>query len=475
MAHPATRSTHRRRADHPRRRHRDHEEAGPAVTAMFRSLAGRNYRIWFAGALVSNVGTWMQRTAQDWIVLTQLSDNNAVAVGITMALQFGPQLLLLPLTGLAADRFDRRKMLMLTQGLMGLLGLGLGVMVLTHTATLLALYGFALALGIVAAFDAPIRQAFVSDVVQGEDVSNAVALNSASFNAARLIGPAVAGVLIAAIGSGWVFVINAGSFLAVLVALRFVDPAQLAERVRAGRGKGQIVAGFRYVRTRPDIVVVLCMIFVVGTFGVNFPIFTSTMARVEFHQGAGEFGLLNSVMAIGSVLGALLSARRDKPRMRTLVLAAGGFGLACTAAALAPTYWTFAIVLMFVGLASLTFMTTANALVQTTTKPAMRGRVMALYMAIFAGGTPIGAPLVGAVADAFGPRWAIVVGAASGFVALAIAVVWLVRYQRVRLRYDADSRLHLAITHAVPVVGSRAALRRELERDETLADRSSAV
>lgn len=289
---------------------------------MFRSLAGRNYRIWFAGALVSNVGTWMQRTAQDWIVLTQLSDNNAVAVGITMALQFGPQLLLLPLTGLAADRFDRRKMLMLTQGLMGLLGLGLGVMVLTHTATLLALYGFALALGIVAAFDAPIRQAFVSDVVQGEDVSNAVALNSASFNAARLIGPAVAGVLIAAIGSGWVFVINAGSFLAVLLALRFVDPAQLAERVRAGRGKGQIVAGFRYVRTRPDIVVVLCMIFVVGTFGVNFPIFTSTMARVEFHQGAGEFGLLNSVMAVGSVLGALLSARRDRPRMRTLVLAA---------------------------------------------------------------------------------------------------------------------------------------------------------
>ncbi len=389
---------------------------------MFRSLSGRNYRIWFAGALVSNVGTWMQRTAQDWIVLTQLSDNNAVAVGVTMALQFGPQLLLLPLTGLVADRFDRRRMLMLTQGLMGALGLGLGVMVLTHTATLLSLYGFALALGIVAAFDTPIRQTFVSDVVQGENVSNAVALNSASFNAARLIGPAVAGVLIAAIGSGWVFVINAASFLAVLLALRFVDPAQLADRPRAKRGKGQIVAGFRYVRTRPDIIVVLCMIFVVGTFGVNFPIFTSTMARIEFHRGAGEFGLLNSVMAIGSVLGALLSARRDRPRMRTLVIASAGFGLACTAAAFAPTYWSFAVVLTLVGLASLTFMTTANALVQTTTEPAMRGRVMALYMAIFAGGTPIGAPIVGAIADAAGPRWAIGVGAASGFVALAIAL-----------------------------------------------------
>lgn len=452
------------------------------MSAMFRSLSGRNYRIWFAGALVSNIGTWMQRTAQDWLVLTQLTHDDAVAVGVTMALQFGPQLLLLPWTGLVADRFDRRRMLMLTQGLMGLLGLGLAVMVLTDTATLWSLYGFALALGVVAAFDTPVRQAFVSDVVTGEQVSNAVALNSASFNAARLIGPAVAGVLIAAIGSGWVFVINAGSFLAVLVALRFVDPRQLADRARAPRGKGQLVAGFRYVRTRPDIIVVLCMIFVVGTFGVNFPIFTSTMARVEFHRGAGEFGLLNSVMAVGSVLGALLSARREVPRMRTLTIAAGGFGLACTAAAFAPTYWTFAVLLAFVGLASLTFMTTANALVQTTTAPAMRGRVMALYMAVFAGGTPLGAPIVGAVADAWGPRWAIGVGATSGFVALAIALVWLVRFQHVRLRYDADNRLHLAVTRSLPVVApapgtraARAAVRRDLEHDEAVVERSSAV
>jgi MFS family permease len=420
----------------------------------------------------------MQRTAQDWLVLTQLTHDDAVAVGVTMALQFGPQLLLLPWTGLVADRFDRRRMLMLTQGLMGLLGLGLAIMVLTDTATLWSLYAFALALGVVAAFDTPVRQAFVSDVVSGEQVSNAVALNSASFNAARLIGPAVAGVLIAAVGSGWVFVINAASFTAVLIALRFVDPEQLADRPKAGRGKGQLVAGFAYVRTRPDIIVVLCMIFVVGTFGVNFPIFTSTMARIEFHRGAGEFGLLNSVMAIGSVLGALLSARRDKPRMRTLVLAAGAFGLACTAAAFAPTYWTFAVVLVFVGLASLTFMTTANALVQTTTTPAMRGRVMALYMAIFAGGTPIGAPIVGGIADAWGPRWAIGVGALSGFVALAIAVVWLTRFQHLRLRYDADTRLHLAVTDSVPVVGARAArtaVRRDLQRDEAVTDRSSAA
>ncbi|KQO60301.1 MFS transporter [Curtobacterium sp. Leaf261] len=445
------------------------------MTAMFRSLSGRNYRIWFAGALVSNVGTWMQRTAQDWIVLTQLTHESAVAVGVTMALQFGPQLVLLPWTGLVADRFDRRRMLMLTQTLMGLLGMGLAIVVLTGDANLWNVYGFALALGIVAAFDAPVRQAFVSDVVTGEHVANAVALNSASFNAARLIGPAVAGVLITVVGTGWVFFINALTFAAVLIALKYVDPAQLGQRVRAPREKGQIQEGFRYVRNRPDIVVILCMIFVVGTFGVNFPIFTSTMARVEFHRGASEFGLLNTVMAVGSVAGALLSARREKPRMGLLVLASAGFGAACAVAAVMPTYWSFAAVLTLVGLCSLTFMTTANAIVQTTTAPAMRGRVMALYMAIFAGGTPIGAPIVGWVADAFGPRWALGVGALSGFVALAIAIVWLVHWEHVRLRYEPDSRLHVAITHAIPVVGSaesRDEIRTDLERDEVVANRT---
>jgi MFS family permease len=442
---------------------------------MFRSLSGRNYRIWFAGPLVSNVGTWMQRTAQDWIVLTQLTHESAVAVGVTMALQFGPQLVLLPWTGLVADRFDRRRMLMLTQTLMGLLGMGLAIVVLTGDANLWNVYGFALALGVVAAFDAPVRQAFVSDVVTGEHVANAVALNSASFNAARLIGPAVAGVLITVVGTGWVFFINALTFAAVLIALKFVDPAQLGQRIRAPREKGQIREGFRYVKDRPDIVVILCMIFVVGTFGVNFPIFTSTMARVEFHRGAGEFGLLNTVMAVGSVAGALLSARREKPRMRLLVIASAGFGAACAVAAVMPTYWSFAAILTLVGLSSLTFMTTANAMVQTTTAPAMRGRVMALYMAIFAGGTPIGAPIVGWVADAFGPRWALGVGALSGFVALAIALVWLLRWEHLRLRYEPDTRLHIAITHAIPVVGSaesRQEIRTDLERDEVVANRT---
>jgi MFS family permease len=401
---------------------------------MFRSMSVVNYRIWFAGALVSNVGTWMQRTAQDWIVLTQLTDYNATAVGIVMALQFGPQLVLMPWSGLIADRFDRRKLLMLTQTLMGLLGLGLGIITVTGVVELWHVYLFALALGVVAAIDAPARQTFVSELVPDDSLSNAVALNSASFNGARLIGPAVAGVLTVAVGAGWVFLINAVTFGFTVLAMMLLRTKDLRVQPRAPRERGQLVAGFRYVWKRPDIIAVLITVFLVGTFGFNFAIFTSTMATVEFGMGASEFGMLSSIMAVGSVAGALLSARRSRPRMRLVVGGAFFFGLTCTIAALMPNYITFAISLAFVGLTSLTLMTTANAYVQTTTEPAMRGRVMALYMAIFAGGTPLGAPLVGWVADQFGPRWAIGVAAAAGLIAAAAVMFWMVRYQRLRLR-----------------------------------------
>lgn len=278
------------------------------MSAMFRSLAGVNYRIWAGGALVSNVGTWMQRTAQDWIVLTQLTHNNAAAVGFVMALQFGPQLLLLPVTGWAADHLDRRKLLMATQGAMGVLGLGLGLLTVTGVVQLWHVYVFALLLGVVAAFDAPARQTFVSELVAGPNLSNAVALNSASFNAARLLGPAVAGLLTAAVGAGWVFLINAGTFAAVLISLMTLRREQLYRTERAKRTRGGLVEGFTYVRKRPDIMVILIMVFLIGTFGLNFPIFISTMSVTVFHQGAGEYGILSSVMAIGSVVGALLSA-----------------------------------------------------------------------------------------------------------------------------------------------------------------------
>lgn len=417
------------------------------MSAIFRSLSSVNYRIWFAGALVSNVGTWMQRTAQDWIVLTQLTHNDALAVGIVMSLQFGPQLVLLPITGYAADHLDRRKLLMATQGAMGVLALGLGLLTVTGVVQLWHVFLFALLLGVVTAFDGPARQTFVGDLVGTTMLGNAVALNSASFNAARLIGPAAAGLLTAAVGAGWVFLINAVSFAAVLASLALLRRDRLHPSKRAGRSRGSLVEGFRYVRHRPDLLSVLTMVFLVGTFGLNFPIFVASMASTVFHKGAGEYGILSSVMAVGSVAGALLSARREKPRATLLTVSGIIFGLGCLAAAAAPGYWFFGAMLAVVGVASQTFNTTANGVVQLSTHPALRGRVMAIYMAIFMGGTPIGAPIVGWVADAFGPRWALVVGGASGILAAAVGVFYMVRYRGMRL---AIGERRLRFTFAEP-------------------------
>jgi len=432
---------------------------------MFRSLRGFNYRIWFAGALVSNVGTWMQRTAQDWIVLTELTDNDAVAVGITMALQLGPQLLLVPWSGYIADRFDRRKLLIATQVTMALLGAALGIMVVLGVAELWHVYGFALALGIASAIDAPARQAFVSELVSEKNLPNAVALNSASFNAARLIGPAVAGILTVAVGAGWVFLINAFTFAATLVSLGLLRRSELRVAPRAPRGPGQLADGFRYVARRPDILAVMAVIFVVSTFGMNFPIFSSTMASVEFHHGAGEFGLLSSVLAIGSVTGALLAARRERPRIRVVVLSAAAFGVSCLIAAVMPTFETFAISLILVGFTAITLMTTANGVVQTTTSPVMRGRVMALYLAIFVGGTPLGAPIVGLVANEFGPRWALGVAGLSGFIAAIVGITWIMVSKNLRVRFV---RRRFRV---VPRSDKRARAEEELAIDETVARR----
>ena len=332
---------------------------------MFRSLRLFNYRIWFIGALISNIGTWMQRTAQDWLVYDILTEQDAAAMGVVMALQLGPQLLLAPWAGLIADTYNRRKVLLATQVSMGMLGLGLGLLVLSGSAELWHVYAFALALGVVSAVDGPARQAFVSEVVSERDLPNADALNSASFNGARMVGPAVAGLLTVAVGPGVVFILNALTFGSMVVALLKMRAGELRVLPTAGHGKGRIKAGLRYVRLRPDIMMVMLAIFIVGTFGMNFAIYIAAMARTEFGRDAGIFGLLNSVMAIGSVAGALLSARRDRPRLRFVFGAAGAFGLACILSALAPTLELFALSLVPVGLFALTLMTSANAYVQT--------------------------------------------------------------------------------------------------------------
>jgi MFS family permease len=414
------------------------------VKRTFRSLRGFNYRVWACGALVSNVGTWMQRIAQGWLVLTQLTHNNATAMGVLMALQFGPHLLMLPLTGFAADHFNRRKLLIATQAGMGALAFGLGLLTITGLVQLWHVYVFAFALGCVTAFDSPARHTFVAELVGEADLSNAVALNSTSFNAARMIGPAIAGTLIASVGSGWVFLINAASFVAVLCSLTLLRVNELHVQDRATRTRGSFVEGFRYVWKRPDLKAIALMLFLIGTFGLNFQIFISTMSVKVFHAGASQYGFLTSVMAVGTIAGALLAAGREKPHFVLLLVGAAIFGLGCTLAALAPNAWLFGMALIVIGVSALTFSNSTNSLMQLSTEPAMRGRVMAIRLAIALGCTPLGAPIVGWVADSFGPRWSLGVGAASGFAAAIVGLHYLRKYRHLSIHFDAG-RLRFSI------------------------------
>ena len=378
----------------------------PAAGA-FRSLRSFNFRLWTAGALVSNIGTWMQRIAQDWLVLTQLTHHDASALGIVIGLQFVPLLLLLPWTGSAADRLDQRKLLMATQAAMGILALILGVLTITGIVQLWHVYVLAFLSGSALALDAPVRQTFVAEMVGDDDLPNAVALNSMSVNSAQMIGPAVAGLLIAGVGLGWAFLLNGLSFAAVLISMSFFRGSELHPNPRAHRISGGFIEGLRYVWNRPDLGAILLMLFLIGTFGFNFPIFISTMAVNVFHTDARGFGLLSSLMAVGTLAGSLLAASRMNPSLSSLLAGAGVFGLGCSLAAMAPGYWWFAVALMIVGAAALTFVNGTNSMIQLSTEPAMRGRVMALRVSIALGGTPIGAPIVGWVANHFGPRWSL--------------------------------------------------------------------
>ncbi|QCB94532.1 MFS transporter [Cellulomonas shaoxiangyii] len=417
------------------------------MSATFSSLTFRNYRLWFAGALVANVGTWMQRVAQDWLVLTQLTADSGVAVGITTALQFGPTLVLSAWAGVLADRFDRRKLLVLTQVAQGVLAAGLGALVLSGHAQLWHVYVFAGLLGCVTAIDGPVRQTFVAELVPAGRLSNAVGLNSASFNAARLIGPGAAGLLIAAVGTGWVFVINAVTFAATIVSLVLMRRADLYPMPHAKRAKGQIREGVAYVRNRSDILVIMVVVGVVSTFGLNFQLTSALMARLEFGRGAQEYGILGSVLAIGSLTGALLAARRERPRVRLVIGAAFAFGVTTGVMALMPTYTSYAIACIPVGFASLTMMTAANTAIQMSTDPAMRGRVMALYMMVFLGATPIGSPIVGWIGETFGARWSIGVGSISALLVSVGAAWWARSHWNVRLRYHVTGRPHVEVVH----------------------------
>ena len=399
------------------------------MSPTFRSLRNPNYRRYAAGGVVSNTGTWMQRVAQDWMVL-QLTGSGA-AIGLTTGLQFLPFLLLSPVAGLVADRIPKRRLLQLTNIGMAVPALVLGLLAVTGLAESWHVYVLALMLGVAAAFDAPARQSFVSELVDGDDLSNAVGLNSASFNAARLVGPAVAGVLIAALGggvvaTGWVILLNAVSYVAPVLSLRSLDGRMLHTPDLVRREPGQIRAGLRYVRGRPDLMLVLAIVFFAGTFGLNFQLTSALMATEVFGKGATEYGLLGTFMAVGSLTGSLLAARRIRVRQRLIVVAALTFAVVEMVAGAMPTYLAFALMTPLLGITALTMITAANTFVQLNTDPGMRGRVMALYMMIFIGGTPLGAPLIGWIGEVAGARWTLWIGGAATAVGvLAATAVYL--------------------------------------------------
>ena len=408
------------------------------MTPTFSALSNRNFRLFASGQMVSNTGTWMQRVAQDWLVLS-LTGQSGTALGIATALQFLPILLFTLWGGLLADRLPKRKVLVGTQLVMGLQALTLGILTVTGTARVWHVYLLALVLGLAAALDTPVRQAFVSEMVGRRDLPNAVALGAATFNLGRVIGPAVAGLLIAAIGTGPVFLVNAASYLAVIAGLLLMRGAELMPAARVPRGPGALREALAYVRNRPELLRVIVIVGVVGTFGFNFQITTALMATNVFHSGPSAFGLLTTAFALGSLAGALLSARRAgrtglRPALRLVVGLALGFGALEVISGFAPSYPTFFLILVPTGVLALFFATSANAFVQLGVEPSLRGRVMAIYMVAFFGGTPIGAPLLGWLAEVAGARWSLIGGGLATLVLTLLATAWL----RPRIRAAAD-------------------------------------
>ncbi len=412
----------------------------------FSSLHVRNFRLFATGQVISNTGTWMQRVAQDWLIL-DLTHGSGTAVGITTGLQFLPLLLFSLWGGMIADRYPKRNVLMVTQASMGALAVILGVLVVTGVVQPWHVYLLAFGLGLATVVDNPTRQSFAIEMVGRDDLTNAIGLNSAVFNLARITGPAVAGLVISLIGTPAAFFLNAASYGAVLIVLKIMRPSELRPAERIERAKGQLREGLAYVWSRPDLLMTMVLIFFVATFGMNFGVTTALMSRVVFHTGAGKFGLASSVFALGALLGALYAARRKKAGMRLLVVTALAFSLLEIGCGFMPTYWLFLVVLVPTGLTVISLSTAANASIQLSTPAEIRGRVMGIYMLVFLGGAPLGAPLTGWLAQEVGTRLSM---AAGGIVSVAATVaVGLVvaRRRGVPMRsYLRQTRLVRALT-----------------------------
>jgi MFS family permease len=375
----------------------------------------------------------MQRVAQDWLVL-ELTHNSGTALGITTGLQFLPLLLFSLWGGVIADRYAKRSILMVTQAAMGGLALILGVLALTGSVHIWQVYLLAFALGMITVVDNPTRQAFAVEMVGKDGMANAIALNSAVFNLARIAGPAIAGLVIAAVGTPAAFLVNAASYGAVLIGLKLMRPGELLAVPRPPRGPGQLREAMSYVRARPTLWMPLILIFFVSTFGMNFQVTTALMSRTVFHTGAGAFGLASAVFAFGALGGALVAARRSRPTLRLLLGTSFVFSVLEIVTGVVPTYLTFLLALVPTGLALLTFTTAANSSTQLNTAPEMRGRVMGLYMLVFLGGTPLGSPLAGWVAEAYGARMSVIAGGVISVVATLVMTLLLARRRGVRVR-----------------------------------------
>lgn len=391
----------------------------PARTrrTMFRSLENRNFKLYTGGQLISVVGTAMQQVAQAWLVLS-LTDSG-VALGITVALQFAPMLLFGIWGGLMADRLDKRRLLIATQAAQGVLAVALFALVASGVVTLWMVYGMALLLGLVTCLDMPTRQSFTIEMVGPEHLTNAVALNSAVFNSGRLVGPAVAGVLIAWVGVDVCFLVNGLSYVATVLALRAMRPEELNTQARASRERGQVRAGVRYVLQTPELRRPLMLLTVVGTLGFNFIVVLPLLATEDFGGGARLLGVLNSLMGLGSLMGALVAANRARPTRTVQVGGAAAFGLSATAMAVAPNVVLAGMLAVAMGMAMMIFLATTNSTLQLAADSAMRGRVMALYGLLFLGSTPVGGPIVGWVSEMWGARAGIALGGIASVLAAA--------------------------------------------------------
>lgn len=398
---------------------------------MFSSLRIRNYRLFFLGQVVSNIGTWMQRIAQDWLVLSLTG--SATAVGVTTALQFLPMLLFGLYGGVLVDRLPKRPTLLFTQAAMAVTGVVLAVLTLSGHVQVWHVYLAAFAVGLATVLDNPARQSFVSEMVGPGQLQNAVSLNSANFQSARLVGPAVAGLMITGVGTGWAFLFNGLSFVAPIAGLLLMRARELHVVERAPRGKGQLREGLHYVAGRPELIWTIVLVGFVGTFGFNFPVYLSAFADDVFHAGAGSYSLFNTLMAVGSLAGALLAARRGTAKLRVMIAAAALFGALELVAAAAPSLWLFALLMAPIGMFGMTINVNANTAIQMGTDPAMRGRVMSLYMMVFLGGSPVGAPIAGWITDAYGVRAGLAVGGAISAAAAVTVGLVLARVGGLRL------------------------------------------